>query len=362
MGTDTVIVETYHLVGNHLYGKAFLKYPEDCIGEFHFRFKDDGSIANYSISYMRPDSSFLTNSGTAGVLCVGDTCEWYASWPHMTEEYRNRYATTHLDFIGGWTPTISLIQWHCMRLMKSRKARLPLVLLNDYIGLRDIEIFRGNKDTVIFGGPFLEYTRLTTDSTGRILTYDGTGTPWNFITTVHEPLDVDEYAKRLSKLPAMGIPSPRAEEKFAIKNDTITVAYSRPAKRGRVIFGGIVPYDSVWRTGANEATRFTFPYDVVIGKTKIPKGEYSIYTIPHRDDWTLIFNTDLREWPTDPNRAADFAHVSMKVRKPANAEDRLTIKIAAAKNGGEISITWDKTEAYVPFTVVGSKKKPAALK
>ena len=77
LGTDTVIVETYNMLPNHLYGKAFLRYPEDRIGVFDFRFYPDGSIQYYSISYMKPDSSYVTSSGTQGVFCEKDTCTWF---------------------------------------------------------------------------------------------------------------------------------------------------------------------------------------------------------------------------------------------------------------------------------------------
>src|SRR5687768_16287325 len=77
LGTDTVIVETYSMLPNHLYGKAFLRYPEDQIGVFDFHFYADGSIKHYSMSFMNPDSSYVTSSGTQGLYCEDDTCTWF---------------------------------------------------------------------------------------------------------------------------------------------------------------------------------------------------------------------------------------------------------------------------------------------
>ena len=352
LGDDTVIVETYTMLHNHLYGRAFLRYPEDQVGVFNFHFYPNGSIRHYSMTFMDPDSSHTVSRGTEGAVCEGDSCTWFGAWPGDEEEYERKHAAKHLDFIGGWTPTISLIEWNCKRLLKSGQPTLPMTLLNDYIGVKDIALYKGNKDTIIFGGPFLEYTKMTTTPDGRILTYDGTGTPWNYIVTRHDPIDVDVVARRLSKTPKIGVPSPEVKMDFAIAGDTISISYGRPAKRGRKIFGGVVPYDSVWRTGAGDPTKIDLPYHIRIGKTRIPKGSYSLYTIPRNTEWMLIFNKNLKQWPTDPDRSADIAQVSMKVRKPEEPVDRFSIQVDAVKGGGVIKFSWDETEAYVPFEVL----------
>ena len=109
LGADTVIVETYNMLPNHLYGKAFLRYPEDKIGVFDFHFYPDGSIKHYSMSFMKPDSSFISMSGTEGLYCENDTCAWYSSWNEDAGEYVNKRRAKKMDFVGGWTPTLSLI-------------------------------------------------------------------------------------------------------------------------------------------------------------------------------------------------------------------------------------------------------------
>ena len=81
LGTDTVIVETYNMMPNHLFGKAFLRYPKDQVGVFDFHFYPDGSIKHYSMSFMSPDSNYITSGGTQGVYCENDTCTWFASDP-----------------------------------------------------------------------------------------------------------------------------------------------------------------------------------------------------------------------------------------------------------------------------------------
>jgi hypothetical protein len=353
LGTDTVIVETYNMLPNHLYGKAFRRYPEDQIGVFDFHFYPDGSIKHYSMSYMNPDSGYITSSsGTEGVYCENDTCTWFASWGgDQQAEYVNKRQAKQMDFIGGWTPTLSLIEWNCMRLIKSGKQNMPVTMINDYIGIRQVAVSKGVGDTLIFGGDFLEYTKIKVSAEGRIIAYDGTATPWNYITTKLYPINVDDVAKRLSKTPRIGIPSPKAELSFTIGQEKIVLSYSRPFKRGRKIFGGVVPYDSIWRTGANDPTKISLPADIQFGQQIIPKGEYSLYTIPGIHQWTLIFNTNLTQWPTEPDRSKDFALIPLPVRNTKKT-DQFTIDIVPEKDGGIIKFIWDETEAYGSFRIV----------
>jgi hypothetical protein len=356
LGTDTVIVETYNMLPNHLYGKAFLRYPEDRVGIFDFHFYPDGSIKHYSMSYMHPDNSNVALSGTEGVYCENDTCTWFESRTGRETEYVNKRPARQMDFIGGWTPTLSLIEWNCMRLMKSGKQTLPITMINDYIGIKQVAVSKGKGDTLIFGGDFLEYTKIKATAEGRIMAYDGTATPWNYIVTRHQPIDVDEVAKRMSKKPKIGIPSPHARVNFTIANDTIHLSYGKPFKRGRKIFGGVVPYDSIWRTGANDPTKINLPYAITFGKITIPKGEYSLYTIPGVENWTLIFNTDLKQWPTEPNRSKDIARIPLKVQKATRQTDQFIIDIEPVKGGGIIKFVWDETQAFAPFQVARKNK------
>ena len=227
------------------------------------------------------------------MLCENDTCTWFSNGG--TTEYSNKHPAPAMDFIGGWTPLISLIEWNCLRLIKSSKQSLPLKMMNDYIGVYPIGVTLAGKDSIIFGGPFLEYTKIKINAEGRINSIDGTATPWNYIVTRHLPINIDEVApKRMSKTPGIGMPSPRDSIRFTTANSKIDIDYGGPLKRGRKIFGGIVPYDSIWRTGANQHTTINLENDIKIGKTRIPKGKYSLYTIPRPDKWKLIFNTDTK--------------------------------------------------------------------
>ncbi len=359
MGVDTVLVETYSMINNHLYGKSFIRVPEDYIGEFSIHFYPDGSIREFNIVAMDPFNSSVPFKATSGSFeyrlnmnCINDTCTFYNSHKNIAAERIYKHAAKKMDFVGGWVPLICLMEWNCIRLIKSNQQQLPLKMINHTIGVYDIGVRLQNNDTVIFGGPFLEYTKIKIDTTGRILNTNGIGTPWNYYVTKHEPIDIDQVAKRMAKKPGIGIPSPTDSVEAVVHNSKIKIRYGRPFKRGRTIFGGVVPYDSVWRTGANRPTLITLENNIRIGKTIIPKGQYSIYTVPRLNNWLLIFNTDVRKWPTDPDISKDLATVVIPVKKRKNTMEKFTIEIEETKKGGLLKFLWDDIMAYTEFEVI----------
>ena len=102
------------------------------------------------------------------------------------------------------------------------------------------------------------------------------------------------------QLPSLRIPrlSQGAKVTQVIGLSEVTIYYHRPGVKGREIFGGLLPYDSVWRAGANEPTLFTFSDEVTIAGKKLPAGTYRFLTIPTQKDWTVIFNTEVKNWGT----------------------------------------------------------------
>ena len=93
----------------------------------------------------------------------------------------------------------------------------------------------------------------------------------------------------------------------------VTVDYSSPRAKGRKIYGELVPFGQVWRTGANEATLLATPVDLKIGGTSVPAGKYTLFTVPNKDQWTLVISKKSGEWGTDyPGPSNDLARIDMK--------------------------------------------------
>lgn len=146
--------------------------------------------------------------------------------------------------------------------------------------------------------------------------------------------------------------SPRDTTAQTIGSAHLVVDYGRPSKRRREIFGNLVPYDALWRTGANEATHFRTDRDLTIGTIRVPRGTYTLWTIPARDAWTLIVNRQTGQWGTDYDKTQDVGRTQMKVATLGEPVEQFTIAIEPARNGsGVLIMRWDTTQAAVPIRV-----------
>jgi len=141
-------------------------------------------------------------------------------------------------------------------------------------------------------------------------------------------------------------PSPLAIASCKYKDSYLKIVYSQPHKRGREVFGKLVPYGQVWRLGANEATEFTITREVFINGQFLPAGTYSLFAIPDKDKWTIIFNSDLGQWGSyNYNQAKDVMRIDVtsNVLPGELVYEPFTIAIDQKNNKADIVITWDKT-------------------
>lgn len=156
----------------------------------------------------------------------------------------------------------------------------------------------------------------------------------------------------LAQQGAPRILSPRDTAAQTIGPAHLVVDYGRPSKRRREIFGGLVPFDAVWRTGANEATHFRTDRDLTIGSIRVPRGTYTLWTIPARDAWTLIINRQTGQWGTDYDKTKDVGRTPMNLSTLTAPVEQFTIAIEAARDGsGLLTMRWDTTEASIPIHV-----------
>jgi len=145
-------------------------------------------------------------------------------------------------------------------------------------------------------------------------------------------------------------PSPKATVTQTAGLTDVTILYCRPSVRGRAIWGGLVPYDQVWRTGANEATTITFADDVTIEGTKLPAGTYGLFTIPGKDEWTVIFNKGAKQWGAYEYKQADDV-LRIKVKPQATEfHELLTFAFpVVTTESATVAIVWEKLA--VLFTI-----------
>ena len=152
--------------------------------------------------------------------------------------------------------------------------------------------------------------------------------------------------------------SPVALASVSYKDTYIKVTYGQPAKRKRDIFGKLVPYNEVWRTGANEATEITITREVNILGTNIPAGTYSLFTIPNREEWTIIFNKDVGLWGSyNYNPKQDYHRWTIPVRTTSDKYfENLFINFNEKNDKAELNICWDDVCVMLPISFYEPKK------
>ena len=146
--------------------------------------------------------------------------------------------------------------------------------------------------------------------------------------------------------------SPPAQASAKVGAATITIDYARPSMKGRKIMGGLVPYDKVWRTGANAATTLKTDAAINIGGTDVPAGTYTIYSLPGEKAWKLIINKQTGQWGTQYDQAQDFARIDLKVESLPQPVELFTITLTATgPTTGQIVLEWENTRLIAPISV-----------
>ena len=158
---------------------------------------------------------------------------------------------------------------------------------------------------------------------------------------------VASFAQGQLKLPALS-PNAKISQDFSVSN--IEISYSRPSMRGRKIFGDVVPFGKVWRTGANSATKIKIGEDMEIAGQKVKAGEYAIYTIPGKDKWEVILNSGTGNWGTDGYaKDADVARFTVKPSSIEGNCQTFTIMITDITfTTCKIEMVWEKTKIVIP--------------
>ena len=213
------------------------------------------------------------------------------------------------------------------------------------LGPDSVSIFNGHQDQF--------HARV--DKTGRllgVLPIAGTGK-----VSVERVASLDvaalaaSFAAREQSGGGLGVLSPRDTVRAMAGGAALWIDYGRPAKRGRVVYGGIVPYGEVWRTGANAATQFKTDKALDFGGTVVPAGFYTLWTIPGAAGWKLVVNSETGQWGTAHKAEKDLYTIDMTVSPLPAVIERFTIAIVPGADGGTLDLDWDTTRASAAFTV-----------
>lgn len=140
-----------------------------------------------------------------------------------------------------------------------------------------------------------------------------------------------------------------ASPRITAEGKNVKVAYGQPSKKGRVVFGELAPYGKVWRAGANNATEVTFANDGTFGGLPVKAGTYSLFAIPNEKEWTLILNSELKQWGSFGYEKIKEKDV-LKVNVPAIKIDNTIEKLTYRFTDSHMILEWDQTQVAVPVS------------
>ncbi len=240
------------------------------------------------------------------------------------------------------------------RLIESKKDSLHLPMA--YLGSADISwvaLRKVGKDSLDIQTEFDRYTAKV-DGKGHIVRIRPiTGTQQYSVDRVDQ-MDLAAFTDRYAAMGdkgTLGIFSPRDTSREDANGAHLWIDYGRPSVRGREIFGKVVPYGEIWRTGANAATQIGFDKPIAFGGTVVPAGKYTLWTIPGKDSWTLLINSETGQWGTEHKPEKDLYKIPMSVSSKDGVTEKFFIHIADENGKGQIHFVWDKTVLAVDYAV-----------
>jgi len=358
LGTDTIVVERFARTGNAYSVEQALRSPTPRLFHTHLEVTPAGDLTTMSYMQHRIGSTMdAPLIAVTDVKVIGDSASLFGKRGDSTVVNRR------VAVAAGSLPTLpsSYLGYELasMRLVASGRDSMQARLLGPN-GQTGYAVKRVGADSVLFILDPATIYRAHVDGQGRILHLHAPFTTFKIQLTRVPDADIAKTAAAWAAAPAMGILSPADSVITRVGAANVAVRYSRPSKRGRIVFGdssvAMEPWGKVWRTGANEATRFSTDRDLTIGGATVPAGNYTLWTQLDRSGWKLIVNKQLLRpdntgrllWGTMYDPQFDLVRVPMTMTTLPAPVEHMTIALEPDGDGAVLKVVWDVTQATVP--------------
>lgn len=353
LGPDTTAIGNYEMKGYEFSMTVADLTEAVTVSKLKGEFFPNGELKALEGNLYRPGSG-----GDSQVLSTYKL--WYASDSTVIEIRRNNSAPVIRKYpvkimvanaLGGYT----LVYMPALLVNFALQGKVDSIASHHIVfnSARDFSIRRLGGGAFLAGSAVMGYFTLEVDKNKELRSVDGIGTSWNIKGTVVPMVNMDSviavWVRNDRVRPHRPITNKLDSAIAVINGDTIKIRYSRPSARGRVIFGGVVPYDRYWRTGADAATKLTIGRPLYFDGKELPAGQYSIWTVPSKKGWTLMVNRRADIWGTEYHPEDDVLRVPMSVETLAAPIELLTIQILPADKGGKIEVSWDNLKATAVF-------------
>jgi hypothetical protein len=347
LGRDTLAVERFTRTADRLEGEQVVRSPRTVHRLYTATFGPGGAIERFELITHNVSGGPGPMERRATATFSGDSVVMTIPRDDSTATMRVRIGAGGLPFIGqGW----GLVEEVARRARAAGSERYSIAMLP--LGtdeLWDVTATPNGPDsmTIVLGvlGPF----RARVNGQGTVLGLSGVGSTMQVTVERVQGLDFAALGKSFASR-SLGTLSPPDSVRASVEGTALSVRYSRPSMRGRVIFGNVVPWNQVWRTGANQATVLETSADLSVAGTTLPAGKYSLWTIPSPAGWQLIVNRNTGQWGTDYDAQYDLARLDMKVEPLPQPVEQFTIAIEPKGKRGVLKLEWEKTRASIPFS------------
>ena len=355
LGTDTLAIERFVRTAGRIEAEVLLRIPSTTRTTYVMELGPDGSMRRLESATYDPKRPGGDPVRREVIERRGDSLRVHTVIG-STERERTVAAS------AAALPFIDMVHWpYEIALMRAKTGAAQEVEQPLLTGSRtsNFRLAKVGDDSMTITHPSRGTMRVRVDARGRLLGLDAGATTRKLLVTREPWMPLTGYAERWAALDAagksLGALSGRGETKSAVAGANILVDFGTPAKRGREIWGKLVPYGEVWRTGANQATHFTTDRDLVIGTgadtLRVPAGQYTLFSIPAADGGVLIVSKQTGQTGTAYNPAHDLGRVRMTARPLGDVVETFDIAVTPEANGGAIRLQWDGTEMVVPFVV-----------
>ncbi len=368
LGNDTISVEHVIHEGNTVTVDGVDRFPLVKVRHTVVNLNDDGSIKHLEMDIHTPSEK----QGQRDRKVVGDVANnnVHLSKTDSTGTLNRDFPTEGGMVVAHVPQMYSLYELYFAAAMKKSSASklstgTPVQMRQFYID-REFDRFPlGHATVTPLGGGKIEVFHDWLSGTGqammdtgyRMLSYSGAGTTYKVqVNRLTTPPDikalVDRYeAKEAAEGPVKSL-SVQDSTRAQIGNVVLTVHYSRPLLRGRTLLGDVIPYDRVWRTGANGATHFTTSGKIIIAGLKVPSGTYTLFSEPHTSGADLIINKQTGQWGTSYNASLDLGRVKLTSDNATPPVEQFTISIKSGdEKHGTLVLEWGTFRWSAPIEV-----------
>ncbi len=362
LGRDTTAIEVFTRADDLIDGTLVIRSPITQVIRYSALLNPDGSVRRLETSWTTPDSNpegpparyqFVEIEGDTAIVAAGES-------PESLETERIEVPERTLPVTGRVQLSVALFEQAARLARAEGGERYDFNLLRPSARrpIAPNAITARTADSVsidFFGYPMLA----ALDEEGRILGITGRETTVKIEVEQADSAAIDieamaaEFAARDARGVGFGQLSPRDGVEATVEGAALKVDYGRPSKRGREIFGGLVPWNEVWRTGANAATHFTSDRDLLIDGYTLPAGTYTLWSIYTPEGGELIISSLTEVWGTQYDPESDLIRIPMTSEILDEPVEQFTIDVEPSERGGGVlALSWDTNRFTVPFEVV----------